>query len=65
MVLIVAFIRSHDLVASTQVSQVLEKLLNFYGSEFDERAFRVDLTSKEIFVRKDKQDKDQMQRADL
>lgn len=65
MVLIVAFIRSHDLVASTQVSQVLEKLLNFYGSEFDERAFRVDLTSKEIFVRKDKQGKDQMQRADL
>ena len=65
MVLIVAFIRSHDLVASTQVSQVLEKLLNFYGSEFDERAFRVDLTSEEIFVKKDKQDKDQMQRADL
>lgn len=54
-VLIVAYLEHSGMRNEESVAVVLDGLLNFYGWEFQEKLFRVDIREKEVFIKKDKQ----------
>jgi hypothetical protein len=46
-VLVVCFIYSHGLEREGNVGMVMGRLLNFYGWEFDEKSYGVDLRERD------------------
>lgn len=54
-VLIVAYIDHAGMNNEERVSVVLDGLLNFYGWEFQEKLYKVDIRQKEVFIRKEKE----------
>ena len=53
MVIVVAFLEKYKLVSEGRTHIVLEHFLKFFGWEFNERAYTVDLDSREVFGVKD------------